>query len=111
MAQVANPQLKPLSAAEPMCPEALSDIVMKALSPDPTLRFQNAEEFRSKLQAILLELDPNAGPETSSRFMRDCFATEYQAERKMLTALKEQAKQVFAGAQDPDNEVTAEPPR
>jgi len=92
MAAVASPKLAVLNAVEPMCPQPLSEAVMKALEPDPVNRWQTAEEFRSRLQVILNDLDPSAGAESASRFMRDAFSTEYGAERKMLSSLKEAAK-------------------
>jgi serine/threonine-protein kinase len=100
MARVANPAIRPLSEVEPLTPKALSDAVAKALQPDPALRFQTAEEFRARLQATLLDIDPSAGPETASRFMREAFGVEYHAERRMLAALKEQARQMAAEAGD-----------
>jgi len=94
MAQVANPSIRPLHEVEPLTPMALSEAVAKALQADPALRFQTAEEFRGKLQAILLDIDPAAGAERASRFMREAFGVEYHAERRMLAALREQARQV-----------------
>ncbi len=92
MAAVAHPALKPLAHVEPLCPPALSEVVMKALAPDPAARFQSAEELRARLLAILLEVDAAAGPETAARFMREAFSSEYQSERRLLAALKEQAR-------------------
>lgn len=94
MAAVASPSIRPLHEAEPLCPAPLSAAVMKALSADPAQRFQSAEEFRATLQALLLELDPGAGSEKASRFMREAFAVEYHAERRMLQSVRDQAKQV-----------------
>ncbi len=92
MGQVGNPAIPALNTIEPLCPQALADAVGKALAPDPSNRFQTAEEFRGKLQAILQDIDPLSGAETTSRFMRDAFAAEYQAERRMLNTVKEQAR-------------------
>ncbi len=92
MVKVATPEIAALDSVEPMCPAPLSAAVMKALSVDPAQRWQTAEEFRGCLQAILNELDPAAGSEAASRFMRDAFSPEYAAERKMLAALRAQAK-------------------
>ncbi len=103
MIKVAAPGIASLNTVEPMCPPPLSDAVMKALSVDPEHRWQTAEEFRGRLQLILNDLDPSAGGETARRFMRDAFATEYGAERKMLAALKEQAKNLD---DDDDDEAT-----
>ncbi len=96
MVTVVNPKIAPLNQVEPMCPQPLSEAVMKALAFDPGERWQSAEEFRSRLQVILNELDPAAGSEAASRFMRDAFAAEYGAERKMLSTLKEAARMLEA---------------
>lgn len=104
MGKVANPTIPPLNTVEPLCPAALSDAVTKVLAVDPAQRFQTAEELRGTLQAILQNIDPLAGAESTSRFMRDAFATEYSAERRMLSTVKEQAR-----ALQPDDEA-AEPP-
>ncbi|MDY7227556.1 serine/threonine protein kinase [Hyalangium rubrum] len=89
MSVVANPRITPLSEVEPMTPPAVAQLVMKALAVEPGQRFQTAEEFRGRLQSCLLEIDPSAGPESVTRFMRDLFSAEYQSERKMLAQLKD----------------------
>lgn len=105
MATVANPKILPLSQAEPLCPPALSEVVMKALAADPAQRFQTAEELRGRLLTILLEIDPSAGPETATRFMTEAFATEYQGERKLLADLSEQARALGDGPHVPEEET------
>lgn len=105
MATVANPKILPLSQAEPLCPPALSEVVMKALAADPTQRFQTAEELRGRLLTILLEIDPSAGPETATRFMTEAFATEYQGERKLLADLSEQARALGDAPHVPEEET------
>ena len=94
MARVSNPSIPPLNTVEPLCPQALSDAVARALAVDPAQRFQTAEEFRGSLQGILQAIDPHSGAESTSRFMRDAFAAEYQAERRMLNTVKEQAREL-----------------
>jgi hypothetical protein len=101
MAMVASPTVPLLHELDPLCPFGLSEAVARALSADPAQRFQTAEEFRAKLLSLLLEIDPEAGPETTARFMREAFAIEHHAERKMLALVKEQAQALM-----PD-EVTA----
>jgi serine/threonine-protein kinase len=83
MAKVASPAIKPLNHAEPLTPPAVAQVVMRALHPDPQHRFQTAEEFRGRLMACLMDIDPSAGPESASRFMRDAFNVEHQAEKKL----------------------------
>ncbi|WP_444547803.1 protein kinase domain-containing protein [Stigmatella ashevillensis] len=89
MTAVAQPRIAPLSEVEPMTPPQVAQVVMKALAVDPAQRFQSAEEFRGRLTSCLQEIDPAAGPETVSRFMRELFAVEYQGERKLLAQLKD----------------------
>ncbi len=102
MGEVANPSIPPLNTIEPLCPQVLSDVVSKALSLDPAQRFQTAEEFRGRLQSILQDIDPQAGAESTSRFMRDAFSAEYQAERRMLNTVKEQAKALEVEEPEPE---------
>ncbi len=89
MSAVAHPRIVPLSEVEPFTPPAVAHMVMKALSVEPSQRFQTAEEFRGRLMGCLMEIDRNAGPESVSRFMRDLFSAEYQSERKLLAQLKD----------------------
>lgn len=96
MGKVGSPDIPRLNTVEPLCPLALSEAVARALDPDPALRFQTAEEFRGRLQSILQDIDPLAGAESTSRFMRDAFASEYQQERRMLASVKEQARALEA---------------
>jgi len=87
--QVASPKIPPLLEVEPLCPPTVAQVVGKALQADPADRFQTAEEFRGKLLSCLLDIDASAGPESVSRFMREAFAAEYQAERRMLAGFRE----------------------
>ncbi|WP_199738895.1 serine/threonine protein kinase [Corallococcus sp. CA054B] len=96
MSAVANPKVAPLSEVEPLTPPAVSQLVAKALAVDPAQRFQNAEDFRGRLQACLMEIDTSAGPESVSKFMRDLFSADYQSERRLLTSLREVSRDVRA---------------
>ncbi len=89
MSAVAHPAIRPLGEAEPSVPPAVAQLVMRALAVEPAQRFQTAEELRGKLNACLLELDPSSGPESVSRHMHELFASDYQAERRLLAGLKE----------------------
>ncbi len=99
--RVQAPAIPPLSQVEPLCPQALSDVVMRSLSVDPAGRYQSAEEFRAKLLGQLLDLDPGAGPETASRFMREAFATELAQEKKLFAQFRD-----VVAAEDPKRSET-----
>ncbi|MHA7634127.1 serine/threonine-protein kinase [Corallococcus sp. M7] len=96
MSAVANPKVAPLSEVEPLTPPAVSQLVAKALAVEPAQRFQNAEDFRGRLQACLMEIDTSAGPESVSKFMRDLFSADYQSERRLLTSLREVSRDARA---------------
>ncbi len=100
MGKVANPSIPPIQTVEPLCPAGVAQLINKALATDPAQRFQTAEEFRGKVLSALLDLDPAAGPESVSRFMREAFSTEYQSERKLLSSFREQAKPVTIEAKE-----------
>ncbi|WP_224244606.1 serine/threonine-protein kinase [Hyalangium gracile] len=106
MSAVANPRIVPLLEVEPFTPPPVAQLVMKALAVEPAQRFQTAEEFRGKLVSVLMEIDPSAGPESVSRFMRDLFAAEFQGERKLLAQLKEVSK---TGELPPRSELDTDP--
>ncbi|WP_409015050.1 protein kinase domain-containing protein [Archangium sp.] len=89
MSAVAQPAIRPLGEVEPSVPSAVAQLVMRSLAVEPAQRFQTAEELRGKLNACLLELDPSSGPESVSRYMHELFASDYQAERRLLSGLKE----------------------
>lgn len=92
LARVTQPNIPSLHVVEPLVPGNVEAVVMKALSPDRSHRFQTAEEFRNKLLSCLLEIDPTAGPESVSRFMRETFVQEYQTERRLLYSLAQPAR-------------------
>jgi serine/threonine protein kinase len=89
MARVASPTILSVGEVDPLCPGPIQALVTRALQVEPAHRFQTAEEFRGKLLGCLLEIDPAAGPESVSKYMREAFSSEHQAERKLLNTLRD----------------------
>ncbi|MFY1824916.1 protein kinase domain-containing protein [Myxococcus fulvus] len=114
MSVVANPKVAPLDEVEPLTPRSVTALVAKALEVDPAQRFQTAEEFRGRLQACLMEIDASAGPESVSRFMRELFTADFQAERRLLSSLKDVPRGGYAEARaaspEPSDEGAAPRP-
>ncbi|MCP3139341.1 protein kinase [Pyxidicoccus sp. QH1ED-7-1] len=108
MSVVANPKIAPLDEVEPLTPRVVTALVAKALAVDPSQRFQTAEEFRGRLQSCLMEIDPSAGPESVSRFMRELFAADFQSERRLLATLKE-VPRMPAGEGTPEDGLASRP--
>jgi serine/threonine protein kinase len=111
MARVQNPQIPPLRSVEPRCPQPVHELVMKALAVEPAQRFQTAEEFRARLQSVLFEVDPEAGPESSSQLMREVFAAEYASERKQLSALRDRGESETSRAETRESNRVSVPER
>ncbi|MGA9526120.1 MAG: serine/threonine-protein kinase, partial [Myxococcaceae bacterium] len=88
MQRVTNPYITPLEAVAPGVPRAVLELVSRALEIDPEKRFQTAEEFRGRVLACLMDLDPGAGPEGVSTYMLEAFAADHQQERKLLGSLR-----------------------
>jgi serine/threonine-protein kinase len=111
MGKVANPAIAGIQTVEPLCPSNVAQLITKALAVDPAQRFQTAEEFRGKVQSALLDIDPSAGPESVSRFMREAFSSEFQSERKLLASFREsKPQQPPPPPSPPDDASRREPP-
>ncbi len=89
MAQVSQPRIPSLHTVDPLLPGDVVALVARALAPEASGRFQTAEELRRAVLDCLNQMDPQAGTESVTRFMRDTFSAEYAAERKLLASLKE----------------------
>ena len=92
--RVANPRIEPLGLAMPGVPPSVEAVVTKALAPEPRERYATAEEMRGRLMSCMLEIDPAAGPESMSQFMRVVFSTEYSQERRLIQGLRQAATAV-----------------
>ena len=93
-------------------PTELNDITMKALSVDPLLRYQTADEFRRDLIQFLRKQRDGAGPEGVAKLLES--ANVLDAARKKLSALagspsrsrKPTQRRGNDGAYSPDDERT-----
>jgi serine/threonine protein kinase len=85
--RLSKPNLPPLGEHAPHVPPALCEVVDKALRFSPDERYASAEEFRGKLQAVQLQLDPGCGPEALSKYLHEAFTAEYARERAIIAGL------------------------
>jgi len=75
----------------PQIPEALSDIVMKALARPLEERFQSALELERALAMFVLGTAKSPDDTSTSRFMQEMFRQEYDAVHHVPAALDELA--------------------
>lgn len=87
MHRVSNPEIPSIRTIRPDLPEALDDFLKKAIAPDPDDRFASAEEMRGRLTAVMMEIDPMAGPESLAGYMRQIFTADFENERRNIAAL------------------------
>ena len=62
----------------------LDKIVMKAVSKDPKDRFQDATEFRKRIQMVLAEINPTISPDDVGHFLKETFLDEMEQDRTSL---------------------------
>ncbi|MDR0965144.1 MAG: protein kinase [Myxococcales bacterium] len=108
MHQVANPDIPSIRKVRPDLPLALEQLLKKALAPNPDDRFASAEEMRGRLTAIMLDLDPMAGPESLAAYMRRLFEADFANERRHIAAM---AKVLPKDTEPPAATPKAEPPK
>lgn len=92
LAHMGNPVIPPLQTVAPACPLTVVALVQRALQASPLARFQSAENFRDELSSCLAALDPRAGPETLSAFMRTAFGQDPQQERRLVSQALEASR-------------------
>ncbi len=87
MHRVANPEVPSIRTVRPDLPQSLDELLQKAIAPDPAERFASAEEMRGRLTAVMMEIDPMAGPESLASYMGQLFAADVEKERRNIAAL------------------------
>lgn len=87
MHRVANPEVPSIRTVRPDLPQSLDELLQKAIAPDPAERFASAEEMRGRLTAVMMEIDPMAGPESLASYMSQLFAADVEKERRNIAAL------------------------
>ncbi len=84
MGEITQPTFLDRRPLEGRVPDRVAAVVRRALALEPHLRFPTAESFREELLACLHDLDAGAGPGAVSSWMKEAFAAEYAAERRLL---------------------------
>jgi serine/threonine protein kinase len=93
---VRKPAVVPPSTRASRVPKELDAIVMKALHPDPTQRFQTGEALRAELAAFQGRTNPATDGDHVARFLRGLFGEVIGEERQEREGLMHEAVQMLA---------------
>jgi serine/threonine-protein kinase len=85
--RAAYPKWEPPSKVRPSVPPAVDAMVMRALSIEPTQRFQDAEALGAEIARLKAKLAPKIGDAEVARLMRTMFAEEKAQEDAVLAEL------------------------
>jgi serine/threonine protein kinase len=76
----------PPRSRNPLIPDALERVILKALATDPARRYQTASELHDELVRFTVAGDAVFGSRQLASWLRDEFKSEYEKERKRLRA-------------------------
>ena len=96
------------SAINPAVPEALDDIVMRALSKNPDDRFADAKEMQQALQSYLYPSSVDVVRESLALFLGELFAEEIAEERARLEEGTKAATAMYESAPELELEEEGE---
>ncbi len=77
--------------------DALNATIMRSLARDPTLRFQNAQDFGSAIDRAMLDEGPPLTPVALSTLIKDAFGPALETQRNFVRSARK--------TQDADNDV------
>jgi len=86
--QVVLGEVTPPSERRPELGTVFDDLVLKAVSKDPDLRFQSAKDFRDELQRLLLDINPTISADDLAEFVQHHFEAELVQEREIIREVK-----------------------
>jgi serine/threonine protein kinase len=98
LARVRDPQTVPPSHVTPRVSPELDTIVMRALAPEPTRRYQTGEELRADLAAFLAATTPETDAARLAAFLRPLFHDVAENEREERDLLMRGAAGLLSGA-------------
>jgi serine/threonine-protein kinase len=98
LARVRNPQVMLPSHVTPRVPPELDAIVMRALAPEPSKRYQTGEELRADLAAFLAATTPETDAARLAAFLRPLFHDLAEKERDERDLLMRGAAGLLSGA-------------
>lgn len=84
--KVRDPHVPTPSRYNPLIPSALDEIILKALAPRRSERYQSCRDFSTALEAFLVELSPGFNDSHLVRFMKELFEDEVGSTKFTMAA-------------------------
>ncbi len=103
--RIKNADIQPPCTLNPGIPGRLSDIVMRALSADKAIRFEDARAFQTALLEFMSPATPDHTRENLGHFMIELFSAEIRTEREQLQVGTEAAAEIREHAPEIDLEL------
>jgi serine/threonine protein kinase len=103
--RIKNADIQPPCTLNPGIPGRLSDIVMRALSADKAIRFEDARAFQTALLEFMYPATPDHTRENLGHFMIELFSAEIRTEREQLQVGTEAAAEIREHAPEIDLEL------
>ena len=97
--------IKPPSALNPAIPKRLDDIVMRALTSDMSVRYQDARTLQTALLEFMYPATPDLTRENLGHFMTELFSGEIRSEREQLEVGTKAAADLHEHAPEIDLEL------
>src|SRR5262249_60858801 len=86
--KVRNVDVRPPREINPMIPQAVEAVIMKALAKDVEERYQWCSEMLADLQAFLMSQDVVVTAKSLASWLKEVFAAEIDRERQQLEQYK-----------------------
>lgn len=108
--KVRDCQIPAIRKINPLVPQELERIVMKALAKDKNVRYQTAANFHKDLNLFINTQYPDFSIHDFSQFIRDCFKTAYaEGKEKLISYAKITATEEPAPAPPTVSETVTAP--
>ena len=99
--KVRDCQIPAIRKINPLVPQELERIVMKALAKDKNVRYQTAANFHKDLNLFINTQYPDFSTHDFSQFIRDCFKTAYAEGKEKLISFSK-----ITAAEDAPTSIT-----
>ncbi len=96
-----------LNNVHPGLPDAMYEILEKALEVDREKRYQSCSEMKADIEDLLFSLDKRPNAEVLQRYMTFLFAEDYEVEKTKLYSTTRRFDKIYSDGDDEKTQVTS----